>query len=326
MIYNSLSDVAEQFDLFIFDAYGVFWEGNGFYAGSRETMADLIKVGKTVVVLSNSSALGDDLRRSYHKRGLDENIHYQYLVSSGDLLRHRLKTSSLHFQTCAEPHKYYVLGQPHVKAFQEVAYQQVNTLAEADFVYIGVPYMFAPDVAAYPQYADQYWPAKADENGKITIWDTLTAAPFEKIVQEIAESGLPALNANPDFVAKEGHPLVPESNAVFVVRNGLIAEMLRQKGVEVLEFGKPHRNIYEFVFEILQKDAKMADRKRICMIGDTVRTDVKGGINAGITPILCVKTGITAQALQEGQSVEDLCQNEGIDVAKVLQINSVGGL
>ena len=87
---KSLADVALSFDTFIFDAYGVFWEGNGFYAGSREMMRQLKDQGKQVIIVSNSSALGSDLRVSYAKRGLLED-NYSYLVSSGDLLQYHLQ-------------------------------------------------------------------------------------------------------------------------------------------------------------------------------------------------------------------------------------------
>lgn len=326
MIYNNLRAVADFFDIFIFDAYGVFWEGNGFYIGSREVMADLVQQGKTVVVVSNSTALGLDLMASYEKRGLKKDIHYQYLISSGDLLRQRLLSGNITFSSCAQPQKYYVIGKPHDKAFLNTKYQQVEALDEADFVYIGVPFMFAADVAQYPQYQSEYWPVKQDDSGKVTVWDTLTAAPFEKITDEIVRRGLPSLNANPDWTAKEGHPLVPHSESVFVVRNGSIAEMIRRKGGEVHEFGKPHANIYAFVFDILQKDGIVADKKSVCMIGDTVRTDVKGAINVGIQPILCIETGVTAQAVAAGCSVAQLCQQENVDVRQVMQIKSVGGI
>ena len=326
MIYNGLRAVAEAYDIFIFDAYGVFWEGNGFYAGSREVMADLVRSGKTVVVVSNSSALSSDLIASYDKRGLKQGVHYQYLMSSGDLLKQRLQSGQISFSSSPNPQKYYVIGKPHSKAFANTKYVQVPTLDEADFVYIGVPYMFAADVAQYPQYMSEYWPVAQDENGQITLWDTLTPAPFEQIVDEAVRRKLPALNANPDWTAKEGHPLVANSGAVFVVRNGMIAEMLRQKGSEVLEFGKPHRNIYDYVFEILHQNGITVEKNKTCMIGDTVRTDIKGGINAGIAPILCVETGVTAEAISGGQTVESLCAKENIDIKQVIQIKSVGGI
>jgi hypothetical protein len=214
VIYNGLRAVAEAYDIFIFDAYGVFWEGNGFYAGSREVMADLVRSGKTVVVVSNSSALSSDLIASYDKRGLKQGVHYQYLISSGDLLKQRLQSGQISFSSSPNPQKYYVIGKPHQKAFAGTKYVQVSTLAEADFVYIGVPFMFADDVAQYPQYMNEYWPVAQDENGQITVWDTLTPAPFEQIVDDIA------------YVAKKNHIRRVKQEKVHIKRNFAYAEVL----------------------------------------------------------------------------------------------------
>lgn len=325
MIYNGLSDIADKFDTFLFDAYGVFWEGNDFYLNSREVMAELIKKGKTVVVISNSSSLGADVAQRYAQRGLLEKTHYNLLITSGDLLRHHLLAGDISFASCEHPQKYYVIGQPHHKAFANTKYIAVDCPQKADFVYCSVPYMYKKDVAAYPQYKAQYWPVKLDESGEVCCWDTLTEAPFVEIVEKIVRLKLPILNANPDFIAKEGHPLVPESEAVFVVRNGMLAEMFRQRGAEVLEYGKPHKNIYEFTFAKLSQQGINPDKTTTCMIGDTVRTDIKGAINAEIAPILCVKTGVTAEEILKGNTLENLCQPENIMLQQVILINSVGG-
>ena len=193
-------------------------------------------------------------------------------------------------------------------------------------MYCGVPYLFTEDVAKYPQYANEYWPVCTNEKGKVIVWDTLTAAPFADIIHKIAELKLPALNANPDFTAKEGHKLIKDSPAVFVVRNGTIAEMMRTAGIEVLEYGKPHKNIYDFVFANLQNSKISINKSRTCMIGDTIRTDIKGAVNAGITPILCVSTGVMAEEISKGNNVQNLCNMENIDVKQIIQIKSVGGI
>ena len=325
MIYNGLMDIAENFDLFLFDAYGVFWEGNGFYPNSREVMAELVQQGKTVVIISNTTQLHDDIVKSYIKRGLLPDRDYNYISTSGDLLRKNLRAQNISFNSCPHPHKYYVIGLPHEKAFADTGYEQVNTPEEADFVYCGVPFMFPNDVQKYPQYASEYWPICLDENGNVERWDTLTPAPFVETVQKVAALKLPALNANPDFTAKEGHKLVQNSEAVFVVRNGSIAQMLRKAGTEVLEYGKPHANIYDFVFSNLQNEGIKIDKTRTCMIGDTVRTDAKGAVNVGIAPILCVSTGVTAEEINKGNSLENLCKAENIALQQIIQINSVGG-
>ena len=128
MIYNNLIEISNNFDLFLFDAYGVFWEGSGFYANNRETMRELIAQGKTVAIISNSSALSADNIKSYEKRGLHQGADYDFLITSGDLLRKALLEKSLKFNSCKNPHKYFVIGQPHIKAFADTDYEQVKTL------------------------------------------------------------------------------------------------------------------------------------------------------------------------------------------------------
>lgn len=325
MIYGGLAEVAAAYDLFLFDAYGVFWEGSKFYDGSLEFMRELVKAGKTVVVISNSTQLAEDLIKSYAKRGMSLGLDYNYLLSSGDVLREHLLEADITFKSCPRPHKYFVIGQPHAKAFDNTPYREVATMEEADFIYCGVPFLYADDVAAYPQYRENYWPVKNRESGGCEVWDTTAPEPFAAKVDKAVALGLPVLNANPDFTAKEGHPLVPNAEAVFVVRNGTIAEMFRERGAEVSEYGKPHANIYDYTFKMLAQNGVMIDKSRTCMIGDTVRTDVKGAINAGIAPILCVETGVTAEEISNGKSVESLCTEQNIDVQQVIQIKSVGG-
>ena len=327
MIYNSLDDIAHRFDLFVFDAYGVLWEGNGFYPQSRETMQRLIKQGKTIVILSNTTLLHSDAIAEYKERGLIENRDYNYLITSGDVLRNILTKGSLKFQTQAKPRRYYVIGKPHNKAFNNTIYERTLLIEEAEFVYCGVPFMTERDFTEYPQYADRFLPAKLGKDGKVKYWDTLTVAPFENIVEQIAARNIPILNANSDLVAKEGHPLASGKRpAEFVIRNGTIAQMFRERGIEVLELGKPHKEIYEFSFALLAEKGVKIQKDRCCMVGDTIRTDIKGAVNAGITPVLCVETGITAEEISLGNSVESLCLNENINVQQIVQIKSVGGV
>lgn len=324
MIYNSLKEIADNFDVFLFDAYGVFWAGNGFYAGSREMMAELVKQGKFVAVISNTSGIREDLITSYNKKGLIFGQDYCEFVAAGDLLKKTLAEGCLKFASNPKPRKYFVIGDPHSCAFNNTVYEQVEDIDKADFVYCGVPHVYEDSLKKYPQLSDKFLPVKCDENGNIRMWDTTDFTPFIEQVKMVAAKKLPALNANPDFVAKEGHPLSNTSTAEFVVRNGMIAEALRQRGCEVLEYGKPHLNIYEHTFAILRNRGIKINKERMCMIGDTIRTDIKGGINAGITPVLCVKTGVTAEEISKGNSIKNLCIKENIEIQQIIQIKSVG--
>lgn len=325
MVYDNLLEISDNFEVFLFDAYGVFWGGNGFFLNSKETMQKLMAAGKTVAVLSNATLMHEDMIASYQRKDLLENRDYTLMISSGEVLHGDLKAEKLSFASCLQPRKVYTIGAKNEKMFAGTVYQSVETLEEADFVYCGVPFLSAEEAAEYPQCAADFLPVKADENGKIILWDSVIEKPFEKIVDRAAALGLPALNANPDYVAQEGHPLAKDKSSHFVVRNGTLAKMLRQRGAEVLEYGKPHANIYDYVFEKLKELGKMCAKSKICMIGDTVRTDVKGAVNSGIVPVLCVETGVTALELSKGNTVKNLCENENIDVQQVIEINSVGG-
>ncbi len=321
MIYSSLSEIADKFEVFLFDAYGVFWNGGGFYKNSKETMQKLVGAGKIVVVVSNATLLHDDIVISYQRKNLQEGRDYTFMVSSGEVLRQDLLNNKLNFSG----NKFYTIGAKHEKMFTGTVYQPVENLDDADFVFCGVPFLTAEDMAKYPQYKQSFLPAKADEKGNIIFWDSTIAKPFAEIVNEAAKLKLPALNANPDYLAQEGHPLAECKSPQFVVRNGTIAEMLRQMDNEVIEYGKPHANIYDYVFTKLQKIGRMTDKAKICMIGDTVRTDIKGAVNSGVVPVLCVQTGVTALELSKGNTVKNLCESENIDVQQIIEINSVGG-
>ena len=321
MIYSSLSEIADKFEVFLFDAYGVFWNGGGFYKNSKEIMQKLVAEGKTVVVVSNATLLHDDIVASYQRKNLLEGRDYTFMISSGEVLRFDLSRKKISFSG----NKFYTIGAKHEKMFAGTMYEPVENLDEADFVFCGVPFLTAEDIVKYPQYKNCFLPAKTDEKGNIVFWDSTIAEPFEKIVNEVSKLKLPTLNANPDYLAQEGHPLAKEKAPQFVVRNGTIAEMLRQCDNKVIEYGKPHTNIYDYVFAKLQKIGRMTDKAKICMVGDTVRTDIKGAVNSGIIPILCVQTGVTALELSKGNTVKNLCESENIDVQQMIEINSVGG-
>ena len=324
-IYNSLLDVIDGFDIFLFDAYGVFWGGDGFYKNSKETMRLLVNMGKTVVVVSNATLLHDDMVSSYLRKAMVEGIDYNFMVSSGEVLREDLLKQKLSFNTCTLPHCFYTIGATHEKMFAETIYRQVEDMEAADFIFCGVPFLTKEDVIRFSEYSDCFLPVKINDKNEVFIWDTTIIEPFMPIIEKAAALKLPVLNANPDYLAQEGHPLLKSTEAQFVIRNGTIAETLRQQGNELLEYGKPHKNIYDYVFAELKNCGKMVAKNKICMIGDTIRTDIKGAVNAGIVPILCVKTGVTSLELRKGNSIENLCENEKIDVKQVIKINSVGG-
>lgn len=316
-IYQNLEAIASQFDVFIFDAYGVFYNGAKFYPGARECMAKLVKEGKTVVILSNSSQLEQACRAGYAKKGLESGVDYHFFVTSGQVCYEDVQNKTLP----VKGRKYFLIGQKH-EAFSGTDYfQQVKEPLEADFVFISVPYLNQEQVMSMPSYKDCFLPAKADANGQVIYWDTLKITPFLPLIEKCVELGLPAINANPDFYASEKH--LGTEDVAYVVRNGLVAEYYRRQGGKVYEYGKPHCKVYEYVFKLLQNQGINCCSQRTAMIGDTLRTDIKGAFNAGIVPVLCLETGVTSNEIKNGLRLEDLLAEEKLNKDKICFIRRV---
>ena len=191
-IHNSLLEIADKFDVFFFDAYGVFWNGTEFYNNAKETMQSLRTQGKKVFVISNTTQICDDAIKSYHKKGLEKDVHYDEFVSSGDVANFFLQKGFI------TPQKYFVYGKPH-KMFENTRYIEVKSPNDADFFYIGVPEI-----------------------------DTTEIDPFVADLEEFAKLGLTALNANPDIKAQENGVFVIRQGGIaekYIDLGGAVIEL-----------------------------------------------------------------------------------------------------
>ena len=54
---KNILEIKDDFDVFVFDIYGVIWDGKKVIAGFDEVMKILTQSGKRVVIMSNSTAL-----------------------------------------------------------------------------------------------------------------------------------------------------------------------------------------------------------------------------------------------------------------------------
>ena len=275
-IYDNLLEIADRFDTFLVDAYGVFWDGKGLIPGSAETLATLVQQGKTVTILSNTSAIN----YSYEPRGLKPGIHYNNIITSGDVFYDALCRDDLPFPG----HNIYMTGILEFDITNGTPFQFVNTLNQADFVYFGVPQLTHQEIQKYPELQDSFFLAKKNYN-------STTVEPFLPKLKEVYDSGLPVLSTNPDLIAIEG--------GHWMIRQGTLSQLFRDMGGKIVEFGKPYPNIYQYTF----KKLGIRSSPKVAMIGDTYRTDIRGALNNGITPVWCLDTGIARYELDQGKSL-----------------------
>lgn len=319
---DNILDLESRFDVFIFDAYGVFWDGADFYKGSREAMEELVSMGKVVYVLSNTTQISEDTIKSYDKRGLVKGIHYNEMITSGQALKEALINDDVHFIKNSKARKVYQFGTPNMKIFEGSNYTMVNNLTEGELIYISAPQLNEEEYNSLKdRYGKYLFEAKTQKEGEPRKWNSTAIEPFASAIKVLLKSGLPVLNANPDYTALEG--VKDDNKRVFIIRQGAIAEVLRKCCAEVVEYGKPNKEIYDFTFRVLsQNDIGISDKSRVCMVGDTLRTDIKGANNAGIVSVLCLKTGNTACELAKGKKLDKLIEEE--DAVVDYTINTVG--
>lgn len=125
------------------------------------------------------------------------------------------------------------------------------------------------------------------------------------------ERGLPMVCANPDkVVIRQGRP---------VMCAGAMAEEYRRLGGAVVYRGKPDAAVYRTCLDELGMDPS-----RVCVVGDSLETDVLGAANAGLD-CLFVTGGIHAGALgcaygvaADPERVRALLAGEGLSATAVV--------
>lgn len=73
----------------------VFLGRERFYEGSREIMEKMVKCGKPVCIVSNTTQLAEAAINSYRKRGLEPQRHFTDMVTSGDAARETFAAGGL---------------------------------------------------------------------------------------------------------------------------------------------------------------------------------------------------------------------------------------
>lgn len=251
---NELDMLIKQYQVFLVDAWGVIHDGNSLYSGAGKMLERLIDSGKKVIVLSNAARRIPAFKTELCRLGITAEL-YTDAVTSGDLTCQALKNrGSATFESIGC--RYFYLGPLRSHGLLDgLKLKEVRGLGEADFIL---------NTGAEGNQPD--------------------ASGFEVILSEARDLGLPMVCANPDKIAIRGG--VPGISA------GAIADAYERMGGKVIYFGKPHRPIYQYCFDLFPGTEQTA----FVMIGDGLATDIKGANNAGIDSVF-LASGIHHQEL-----------------------------
>lgn len=112
--------------------------------------------------------------------------------------------------------------------------------------------------------------------------------------------GMAYLRRGAKFLATNIDSTLPNAGQLFPGAGSTAAPLVKATGKEPLALGKPSQAMMDAIEGKFQ-----FDRKKACMVGDRLNTDIQFGIEGGLGGTLCVLTGVSKKEefLEKGAEV-----------------------
>jgi HAD superfamily hydrolase (TIGR01459 family) len=260
-LVRGLTDLASGYNVILSDVWGVVHNGLRAFERATEALGRFRAGGGKVVLMTNSPNPSRFVETQLARLGITRKV-YDAIVSSGDV------TVSLLVARAGAG--LFHLGPPHETAlFEEV----LALCGEAPRV---VPLKRANFVLC---------------TGLADPWHE-TPADYEELLAATRARNLELICANPDIVVEDGGKLFYCA--------GAIADRYAGAGGKVIQAGKPFAPIFTRALELARgPGTKIIDRARVLVIGDAMRTDIKGAHDQGFDSLF-VTSGIHRKELHGG--------------------------
>ncbi len=203
-----LSVLANSFDLFLIDQFGVIHDGVKPYRGTVECLANLKSRGKSVVLLSNSGKRAAANIARLADLGFSREL-FDHVVTSGEVAWQGIAAHSFGMPFVPGSSMFVVGHDDHDYGFEKLGMRLVEDPAVADFIMIA-----------------------ASRAPKMSL------EQYEEILAAAAASDIPALCCNPDRLMLTAAGVQPSA--------GEIAALYCKLGGKVTFVGKPYPAMYAF--------------------------------------------------------------------------------
>lgn len=284
---TGMAEIAARYDVLLCDIWGVVHNGLTAHPAAVDALQRFRAQGGKVVLVSNAPAPAGAVRYRLDRIKVPRKA-YDAIVTSGDVI------ASLIAARGDAP--LYNIGPAYDRSlYQEVRKQSGHAPRRTklkDAAYVVCTGLFDPD--------------------------TETPADYDPMLTLMLERQLDFLCANPDLVVHVG--------PVLMYCAGAIAERYEAMGGKVIQAGKPHPPIYERAFGIAEaRLGASVQRSRVLVIGDAMRTDIKGAIAQGLDSLF-IAAGIhqdqifksDADQTMDSASFMDFLQTAGFAPTAVL--------
>jgi len=283
-IFDGLSEVADRYDGFIVDLWGVLHDGARAFPAAVDCLQALRARHKAVLILSNAPRRAAEVAARNAEIGIPSDLPTAVMSSGEDAWRHLANRPDPWYAALGR--RCYHLGPPRDQGMREgIDYDFVATPAEADFV-----------------LATGAW--GPDD----------TVEDYAGLLGKVRRRNLPMVCANPDLEVIRG--------GVREICGGAIAAAYEALGGEVRYHGKPHPPIYETCFALMDgvargRVAAIGDALRTDIAGaNAVGIDgifIAGGLQAD-------QLGIDERGYPDPGRLAALCAHEGFTPALALPV------
>lgn len=260
-LVRGLADLASGYNVILSDVWGVIHNGLVAFERATEALGRFRAGGGMVVLMTNSPNPSRFVAAQLARLGIKQEA-YDAIVSSGDV------TVSL-----------------------------LVARADAGLFHLGPPNETAlfEEVFALSGKAPRIVPLKQANfvlcTGLADPWHE-TPADYDAILAAMRARNLDFICANPDIVVEDGGTLFYCA--------GAIAERYSGAGGKAIQAGKPFAPIFARALELVRgKGTNTIDRARVLVIGDAMRTDIKGAHDQGFDSLF-VTSGIHRNELHGG--------------------------
>jgi HAD superfamily hydrolase (TIGR01450 family) len=257
---ENFTDIADRYQVFFFDAFGVLKNSNGLIPNIVDTFAYLQAQQKQFYILTNDASRSpQQLAESYWKLGLQD-ITPDNIISSGMLAREYLQLKVKHGVVA-------YLGTEDSAHYIETADLKTLSITNLNLDK-------ASEISALVLLDDEGFDWNEDLNKAINL---------------LRRRNIPVIVANTDNT-------YPTSKTHVAIAIGAVADMLESiVGKQFIRFGKPDAQMFMFAYDRVITQNPEVGKKDIVMVGDTLRTDIAGGNKFGLDTVLVLTGNIPAE-------------------------------
>jgi len=147
---SGLRELADKYDAFLVDSYGVLHDGESLYPGSAECLENLRSKGRAVVILTNTPRRARTVAREIEKVGIAPR-HYDFLVSAGEVTFRMLSMRRAELGLAVDDVIYYV-GPPRSRELLDgISLAEATTIEGASVMLITGLFPGMEEVGDYHQ-------------------------------------------------------------------------------------------------------------------------------------------------------------------------------